>query len=94
MAIVGIDRRGQDDEIRVSHPLLRVYDVAIDCTQFDGGLEILNTSPNSDDAGGQALPTKDHAERPADQPHPDNCRLIEMQRHNLSSRTDSVSMEN
>ncbi len=51
MPIIGIDRRGQDDEIGIPHSLFGVYDVAIDRTKLDGGLRVFNTPSNSDDAG-------------------------------------------
>src|SRR5690349_1330476 len=87
MALVGIDRSGQNDQVRVFDGLPGIHDVSIDRSDADCRLQIFNTPSHSDDVGGQLLPTQDHPQRTTDQTDPDNDRLIEMQLHYTSLPT-------
>jgi hypothetical protein len=81
MTLIGIDRSGENDQIRPPHTLLRISHIPIDRAQFDGGLEILNPPADAHDMIGQGFSPKDHPERPAYQPYTDYCDLLEMNCH-------------
>ncbi len=86
MPIVRIHRRREHHQIGVFHAVFRIHDVAIDGAEIDRRFEILDAPPHPDDPVGQPFPTKDHAERAADQPHPDNRHLCKMHGHALQIR--------
>jgi hypothetical protein len=84
MSVISVNRRGQHNQIGIPHSIFGVDDVAVDGAQLNRCLQVLHTSPNSDDPCRQALSAKDHTERSADQPDSDNGDLSKMQRHSSS----------
>jgi hypothetical protein len=81
MPVIGVDRRGQYDEVGLPHSVFGVYNVTIDCAQLDRSFQVFDTPPDPYDPRRQALSAKNHPKRSADQPDSDNRHLGEMKRH-------------
>src|SRR5690349_2552515 len=87
MPLVGIDRRREDDKVRILYRLLRVHNVPVNSAHRHRRLEVLDAPAYADDVGRKPFAAENHAERTADEAHPDDDRSTERRLHYRSLPT-------